>query len=47
VDVLGPGKLLCEFVVIGGVPISAQSRNKARKQAWMNLVTVSAKSARG
>jgi crossover junction endodeoxyribonuclease RusA len=33
-----PGELLCEFVVIGGVPISAQSSNKIREQAWMDEV---------
>jgi Holliday junction resolvase RusA-like endonuclease len=36
-----PDDLLCEFTV-AGVPISAQTSNKTRKQAWMAAVTAAA-----
>lgn len=36
-----PDDLICEFIV-PGVPISAQTSNKARKQEWMEAVTAAA-----
>lgn len=39
-----PDGLLCEFIV-PGVPISAQTSNKARKQEWTAAVTAAAQGA--